>query len=195
MLTPDQVTTLRDRTLAMLAQIGLRVESDELVEIMLGKGCAQHPQTGRVLIPGGLVDDLVAVLEPHRAADDDDQALHPACGIDWAHWLMWTGQKERLRERMKTEFLMSAFDCGPTRYYDYASGQSVPVDTDIFIAMKKLAQATPEIGYISTWYRQDVPKQTERIESLVLALEYTTKVDGIEAIDPAVIEYLVRIGE
>jgi len=195
MLTPDQVTTLRDRTLALLAQIGLRVESDELVEIMLGQGCTSHPQTGRVLIPGGLVDELVAKLAPHQWLDDDDQALHPVCGIDWAHWLMWTGQKASLRERMKTEFLMSAFDCGPTRYYDYASGQDFPVDTDIFIAMKKLAQATPEIGYISTWYRQDVPKQTERIESLVLALEYTDKVDGIEAIDPPVIEYLVRIGE
>jgi len=69
------------------------------------------------------------------------------------------------------------------------------VDTDIFITMKKLAEATPEIGYISTWYRQGVPKETERIDSLVLALEYTTKVDGIEAIDPAVIKYLVGIGE
>jgi trimethylamine--corrinoid protein Co-methyltransferase len=195
MLTPDQVATLRDRTLTLLAQVGLRVESDELTQIMLDRGCTQHAQTGRVLIPAGLVNDLVAQLTPHQWLDDDDQSLHPACGIDWTHWLMWTGQKDAVRERMKTEFLMSAFDCGPTTYYDYRAGCSRPVDTDIFITMKKLAQATPEIGYISTWYRQDVPKQTERIESLVLALEYTDKVDGIEAIDPPVIEYLVRIGE
>ena len=195
MLTPDQVTLLRDRTLTMLGEVGLRVESDELVQIMLDRGCASHPQTGRVLIPAGLVGELVAKLTPHQWLDDDDQRLHPACGIDWAHWLMWTGQQEAVRERMKTAFLMSAFDCGPTTFYDYPTGCSRPVDTDIFITMMKLAQATPEIGYISTWYRQDVPKQTERIESLVLALEYTDKVDGIEAIDPAVIEYLVRIGE
>jgi len=195
MLKADQIAVLRDRTLSLLGEVGMRVESDDLVAIMLAKGCRQHPQTGRVLIPTGLVNELTARLAPHQWLDDDDQSLHPYCGIDWAHWIMWTGQKESLRERMKTEFLMSAFDCGPTTFYDYASGQSRPVDTDIFITMKKLAEATPEIGYISTWYRQDVPKETERIESLVLALQYTTKVDGIEAIDPAVIKYLVGIGE
>ncbi|MCE5240726.1 trimethylamine methyltransferase family protein [bacterium] len=195
MLTPDQVTVLRDRTLRMLAEVGLRVESDELVQIMLAHGCRLHPQTGRVRIPAGLVDELVAKLAPNQWLDDDDQSLHPYCGIDWTHWLMWTGQKEAIRERMQSEFLMSAFDCGPTTCYDYPAGCSRPVDTDIFITMKKLAQATPEIGYISTWYRQDVPRGTERIESLVLALQYTTKVDGIEAIDPAVIKYLVEIGE
>lgn len=195
MLQTDQIGILRDRTLTMLADVGMRVENDELVQIMLARGCRQHPQTGRVLIPAGLIHELVAALQPHQWLDDDDQSMHPYCGIDWAHWLMWTGQKDSVRERMKTEFLMSAFDCGPTTFYDYPTGQSRPVDTDIFITMKKLAQATPEVGYISTWYRQDCPKETERIESLVLALQYTTKVDGIEAIDPAVIKYLVGIGE
>ena len=48
-------------------------------------------------------------------ADLDDQTLMTWCGPDWAHWLMWTGQKTQVRERMETEFLMSAFDCGPTQ--------------------------------------------------------------------------------
>jgi trimethylamine:corrinoid methyltransferase-like protein len=195
MLTAIQIEMLRDRTLKLLGEVGLRVENDELVQIMLGRGCTQHATTGRVLIPAALVADMVATLEPHRAEDADDQALHPYCGIDWAHWLMWTGQKQGVRERMKSEFLMSAFDCGPTTLYDYQAGGPRPVDTDVFITMKKFAQATPEIGYISTWYRQGVPKETERIESLVLALQYTDKVDGIEAIDPAVIKYLVEAGE
>lgn len=195
MLKPEQIERLRDRTLQLLAETGMRVESDELVQIMLARGCTQHPVTGRVLIPAGLVDELVAKLSPNQAADADDQSLHPYCGIDWTHWLMWTGQKEAVRARMGREFLMSAFDCGPTTYYDYRTGQSLPVNTDLFITMKKLAQATPEIGYISTWYRQDVPKETERLESLVLALQYTDKVDGIEAIDPAIIKYLVEAGE
>ena len=34
---------------------------------------------------------------------------------------MWTGQKQAVRERLRGEFLMSAFDCGPTTYYDYPS--------------------------------------------------------------------------
>jgi trimethylamine---corrinoid protein Co-methyltransferase len=195
MLSTTQVEVLRDRTLTLLGEVGLRVESEALVTTMLARGCRLQPATGRVLIPAALVGDLVARLAPNQWLDADDQSLHPFCGIDWTHWLMWTGQKSAVRERLRSEFLMSAFDCGPTTYFDYATGQPRPVDTDLFITMKKFAQATPEIGYISTWYRQDVPKETERIESLVLALQYTDKVDGIEAIDPAVIKYLVEAGE
>jgi trimethylamine--corrinoid protein Co-methyltransferase len=185
---------LRAKTLQLLGEVGLKVEHEELSAIMLERGCSQSADH-RIRIPEGLVEEMVAYLETTRAEDDDDQELVPWCGPDWAHWLMWSGQKEQMRERMKTEFLIQAFDCGPTQYYDYPGRRLMAVDTDIFIEMMKLAEATPEIGYISTWYRQDVPQPTERIASLILGLQYTTKVDGIESIDPAAIKYLVEIGE
>jgi trimethylamine:corrinoid methyltransferase-like protein len=185
---------LRDKTLQLLGEVGLKVENEELTALMLAKGCTRAP-SGRVRIPGGLVADLVAYQETTRAQDEDDQSLVPWCGPDWTHWLMWTGTKDAVRERLGREFLMPAFDCGPTQLYDYPTQQRVPVDTRIFIQMMKLAEATPEIGYVSTWYRQDVPQATERLASLVLGLQHTSKVDGIEAIDPAVIKYLVEMGE
>ncbi len=185
---------LKRKTLQLLAEVGVKIEHDELVPIMLAKGCTQAA-SGRVRIPAGLIDEFVTAQEKTRAEDDDDQQLHPWCGIDWTHSLMWSGQKEQIRERLQTEFLMSAFDCGPTHYYDYQTGEAVAVNTDIFVEMMKLAEATPEIGYISTWYRQDVPQPTERIASLILGLQHTKKVDGIESIDPAVIKYLIEIGE
>ncbi len=185
---------LRDKTLELLADVGLKVEHDGLAAIMLQAGCSQSP-SGRIRIPGELIDDLVAYQQATRAEDDDDQELVAWCGPDWAHWLMWTGQKQQMRERMRHEFLMSAFDCGPTAYHDYRVDAVRPVDTRVFIEMMKLAEATPEIGYVSTWYRQDVPQPTERIASLVLALQYTSKVDGIEAMNAGVIKYLLEIGE
>jgi len=185
---------LKQKALQMLLDVGMEIQSEQLVAAMLAKGCKELP-SGRIQIPTELVDELVASQELTQAEDDDTQRLHPFCGIDWTHWIVWTGQKERIKERLETEFLMSAFDCGPTNYYDYQARTARPVNTDIFIEMKKFAQATPEIGYISTWYRQDVPGATERIASLILALQYTDKVDGIEAINPAGIKYLVEIGE
>ncbi|MGC9316802.1 MAG: trimethylamine methyltransferase family protein [Armatimonadota bacterium] len=185
---------LRDRTLELLADVGLKVDHEDLAERMLARGCSQAP-SGRIRIPGQLIDELVAYLETTRPEDDDDQDLVPWCGPDWAHWIMWTGQKQQMRQRMRHEFLMSAFDCGPTQYYDYESDRLLPVNTDVLIEMMKLAEATPEIGYISTWYRQDVPQPTERLASLVLALQYTSKVDGIEAMNAESIKYLVEIGE
>jgi len=185
---------LRDATLHVLGKVGIKVEHDEMSALMLAKGCTQSA-TGRMLIPAEMIAQLTASQVLSQAEDDDDQELLAPCGPDWSHWVMWTGQKREVKERMRSEFLMSAFDCGPTRYHDYRTGQLVPVNTDIFIQMKKLAESTPEIGYISTWYRQDVPQPTERIASLILGLQYTSKVDGIEAIDPAGMKYLVQIGE
>lgn len=188
------VAELKDRALQMLMDVGMDIQNEPLVSAMLAKGCVEL-SSGRIGIPHELVSEFVARQKSTQTEDADDQSMHPFCGIDWTHWLMWTGQKNAVRERMKSEFLMSAFDCGPTRYYDYRTGRDLPVNTEIFVDMMKLAQATPEIGYISTWYRQDVPEATERIASLLLALHYTDKTDGIEAIEPAVIKYLVEIGE
>lgn len=187
-------TLLRDRALELLADIGLKVEHEELAREMLAGGCTLGP-TGRVRVPAELVAEFAAAQESTRAQDDDDQELVPWCGPDWAHWLIWTGRKDEMRARMQREFLMSAFDCGPTQFHDYRGARRLPVDTGIFIEMMKLAEATPEVGYISTWYRQDVPQATERIASLVLALQYTSKVDGIEAMHAGAIKYLLDIGE
>jgi len=185
---------LKAKTLQLLGKVGLRVEHEELAGIMLAQGCTEAPD-GRIRIPASLIADLVAHQEQTRAEDDDDQKLVPPCGPDWAHWILWTRQKAQVRERMKREFLMQAFDCGPTQYCDYRASRLVPVDTPIFVEMMKLAEATPEIGYISTWYRQDVPPATERLASLILGMQVTSKVDGIEAIDPPMIKYLVEVGE
>jgi len=185
---------LKEKTVQLLAEVGIDIEHEELAGIMLDKGCKEAP-TGRIRIPPELIEEFVAAQEKTRSQDDRDQQLHPWCGIDWTHWLMWTGQEEHMRQRLETDFVMSAFDCGPTHYYDYQAAEAVAVTTEIFVEMMKFAEATPEIGYISTWYRQDVPQPTERIASLILGLQHTTKVDGIESIDPAVIKYLVEIGE
>lgn len=172
----------------------MTVESDEIVAAMLAKGCKEAP-SGRILIPVGLIEEMASSQRKTQEADDDDQRLHWRCGIDWAHHIIWGNKQEEMHRRHRSELLMSAFDCGPTTYYDYAASKIVPIDTDIFTQMMKFAQATPEIGYISTWTRQDVPQQTERIASLVLGLKLTDKVDGIEAIDPPVIKYLKEISE
>ena len=108
---------------------------------------------------------------------------------------MWNGERDDMLEKAQKEFGMSAFDCGPTKYYDDNLKKAVSVDTNILIDMMKLAEATPEIGYISTWYRSDVDPRIERVDSLVTALKYTKKVDGIEAIYPEVIKYLKEASE
>jgi len=191
MVSEAKLQQLRDRVYKMLAEVGLRVESEELTGIMLKKGCTTSP-SGRVRIPRQIIDEMVQFQKPKQAQDEKDQEVLASCGPDWAHHIVWHNQQDQILAKQKEMLFMSAFDCGPTRYYDYEQRKLSPVDTDIFIEIKKFAQATPEIGYISTWYRQEVSPKIERLESLVLGLKYTDKLDGIEAIYPEVIKYLVE---
>ena len=178
----------------MLWETGMKIENERIRSAMLEAGCRQAP-SGRIRIPNKLVEEMAAVQKKTQEQDQRDQELHLQCGIDWAHHVIWRDKQNSMRQALQSRLLVSAFDCGPTTYFDYAQEKIVPVDTDVFVTAKKFAQATPEIGYISTWYRQDVPQATERIDSLVLALKHTDKVDGIEAIDPATIKYLKEISE
>ena len=194
MLSETENECLRDKTCQLLREEGMKIESERITAALVDSGCTQAP-SGRIRIPEGLIEEMASAQSKTQDDDAKDQELHFQCGIDWAHHIIWNGKQDETRRLLKSRLLISAFDCGPTTYYDYAQQKIVPVNTDIFTDAMKFAQATPEIGYISTWYRQDVPQEIERIASLVLGLQYTDKVDGIEAIDPAVIKYLQEISE
>jgi trimethylamine---corrinoid protein Co-methyltransferase len=194
MLSTEQKGLLRDKVYHLLWDAGMKIENERIVAAMLGRGCEQAP-SGRIRIPSELIEEMSRVQKNTQQQDEKDQELHFQCGIDWAHHIIWNGKQAQVKNLLQSRLMMSAFDCGPTTYYDYANRKTVPVDTEIFTTVMKFAQATPEIGYVSTWYRQDVPQQIERIASLVLGLEYTDKLDGIEAIDPALIKYLKEISE
>jgi len=194
MLSATENECLKDKTHQLLREEGMKIESERIAAALLDSGCTQAP-SGRIRIPEKLIEEMASSQRKTQDDDAKDQELHFQCGIDWAHHIIWNAKQDETRRLLQSRLLMSAFDCGPTTYYDYTKQKIVPVDTEIFTDMMKFAQATPEIGYISTWYRQDVPQQIERIASLVLGLRYTDKVDGIEAIDPAVIKYLQEISE
>ena len=188
MLTDAQVDQLAAKALHLVKNIGIVVENDEVTKLCLEKGC-KAGSDHRIRIPGEIIDEMVAFLEPTREEYERDHELVHTCGPDWAHHLMWTRQQEAFREQYRKQFLMQAFDCGPTVYYDHREGESIPVDGSVFETMLKFAQATPEIGYTSMWYRQDMPPEIERIDALRTAMDFTDKFAGIEAIDPEVVKY------
>ena len=174
MLADNQKELLRNKTCRLLETEGLKVESEELVQAMLQRGCEQTPSQ-RVRIPAKLIEEMADKQKQTQRQDDEDQELMWQCGPDWAHDIIWNRRQGEFRDKFRTQFLMSAFDCGPTLYHDYAGQENRPIDTEIHIEMCKFAQATPEVGYMSTWYRQDVPAKIERLESLVMGLKYTDK--------------------
>lgn len=188
MLKRVDMDELEEKTCRLLEEVGIAVENDELTALCLAAGCtagADH----RVRIPRRIIAEMVAHQQKTAAQYERDHALVLTCGPDWAHHLIWTRQADAFRERYRTQFLMQAFDCGPSTFLDPSSGQRMPVNGDVFTMMMKFAEATPEIGYTSTWYRQDLSPRIERIDSLVNGLKLTRKLDGIECINPEVIKY------
>jgi len=163
-LTSEQKELLKEKVYRLLEEVGMKIENEEIESILLKNGCEETP-SGRIRILRKLIEEMSIYQKKTQKEDDEDQTLHLQCGIDWAHSIIWNRRQNEIRQRLQSKFMMSAFDCGPTKYYDYQNKKLIPVDTRIFIEMMKFAQSTPEIGYISTWYRQDVPQKTERMDS------------------------------
>lgn len=189
MVTASDLEELEQKTLRLLQDVGIQVANDEVTQRCLRKGC-KAAADGRVKIPHELIEEVVSFQRPTQDEYERNHELVYYCGPDWTHYLVWTGQAETFRETYKQQFLMQAFDCGPTTYYDYPANAVKPVDSAVFDAMMKFAEATPEIGYTSMWYRQDVPPAIERLDSLRRSMELTSKFTGIEAIYPEVVKYL-----
>lgn len=194
MLKASQIDQIEEKVIELLERVGIAVESDEVTRLCVARGCTTA-EGHRVRIPRRVVADMAASQRRTEREFESHHELVPLCGPDWAHHLEWTRGQDAFRELYKTRFLTQAFDCGPITYYDYPAGRSRPVDTGIFDAMMRFAEATPEIGYTSMWYRQDVPPEIERLASLRRAMNLTTKFAGIEAIYPEVVKYLKEVSE
>ena len=187
--TPD-VDILVEKVYVLLEKAGIWVPNEELAEMCRRRGCRSGADR-RVRIPRELIREMVEFQQRTQAAYERDHELVYTCGPDWAHHLMWTRQADAFRAAYAARFQMQAFDCGPTTYYDYRRETVRPVDGEIFAEMLRFAEATPEIGYISTAGTARTSRRViERLQSLVEGLKITGKLDGIEAIEPQMIKYL-----
>jgi len=194
MLKASDVEKLAEKAVKLIADVGIEVENDEVTKLCLEKGCKKG-DGHRIRIPREVINEMVAFQKKTQDEYERNHELINYCGPDWTHHLMWTGRTEAFREEYKRRFLMQAFDCGPTTFFDYPRNSVMAVDSGVFETMLKLAQAMPEIGYTSMWYRQDIHPQIERIDALRRAMEFTDKFAGIEAIYPEVVKYMKEASE
>lgn len=183
LLTSDEIAVLREKVLALLGDVGLKVEHEEVRGLLMARGCTPAVD-GRLRLPAGLVADFVSLQESRR---DEPGATPPVTGA---------GGSAEVKPRPRVSAVMGcAFGPGPTRYHDYASGQTLPVNMAICTEMMKFADATPEIARVAPWFRQDVPRLTSAVENLVTALKLTRKTVGLDALNPFEVRYLVEISE
>lgn len=196
MLTEEDKEILKDKVYQLLWDVGMKLENDEIIDIMLKKGCKLSPHN-RIIFPKVIIDEFIASQKKSQGLDDDDQSLHIhyGPGVAWSHFIIYTGKKEEMKKKIGLEFKTSMFGSGPTKFYDYPNKRVLPIDTEIFIEMMKFAQSTPQIGYIAPLYRHDVSAQIERLDSLILGLKYTDKYGGFDVMFPEQIKYIKEISD
>jgi len=197
MLTNSQIDVLERDVCRLLGDVGMSFENAEVRALLVKKGCTETPE-GRTRIPRELIRELTDYQKRTQAEDADDQGLMHLCGpgVAWAHFIIYKGQKERARKEAGERFRMSIFGSGANKIYDSATGAAESVTTDGYIRMLKLVSATPEFGYIAPFYRVDGHPRLERLEALVLGLQYAPdEVAGVEPMYPEEIKYIREIGE
>jgi len=182
LLSADDIAVLRKQTLSLVTEVGLKVDHEAVQQLLLAAGCTLAPD-GRARFPACLIADFVALQEARRA--EEQASARPQAS-----------QAPAPATRSRPPGLMGcAFGPGPTRYYDYDSGQTLPVSTALAADMMRLADATPEIARVAPWFRQDIPHGASAVDNLVFALRLTRKSVGIDALNPAELKYLAEISE
>jgi trimethylamine:corrinoid methyltransferase-like protein len=187
LLTADEIAVLRDQAVSLITEVGLKVDHEAVQQLLLAAGCTLAPD-GRVRFPASLVADFVALQEARRAEERTAAQLEasPVAAAD-------------TRPRL-SGLMGGAFSPGPTRYYDYDTGQTLPVSTALAADMMRLAEATPEIFRVAPWFRQDIAsagkhRRASAVDDLVFALKLTRKTAGLDALNPAEVKYLAEISE
>lgn len=179
LLDKSQLEKLRQKVYKLLDRVGMKIDSEEIVSALAKKGCHAGAD-GRIRMPREALCELVE-LQKSRVVAAQASAARLA--------------KPSEPTESTPVVIPCAFSPGPTAYYDFDQRAEGPVTTKVFSDIIKFADATPEIGRVHPWYRQDSPPEIEGIESLVLGLKLSKKISPLDAIFPKQVRYLAEISE
>jgi trimethylamine:corrinoid methyltransferase-like protein len=85
-LSDVDIAELRSQTLSLVTEVGLRVDHEQVQQLLLSAGCTLSPD-GRVRLPASLVADFVALQESRRADEQaaPDRSRHTVAVIHLVH--------------------------------------------------------------------------------------------------------------
>ena len=198
-----QLDRLEAEVLNLLENTGLGVAHDEVAALLEKRGCRPAAK-GRLRIPRELLSETIAAQQTRAAAESSADDPHPPTPTP----ALRQTPPDRLPPPPNRfpgfatpgasggpALLEAAFCPGPIRYYDLERRAAVDLTDAIADDMMRLAEATPEVASVHCWWRRDAEPEVECIANLVRALKLTRKATGLDAIYPAQVKYLVRIGE
>lgn len=175
LFTESQFEQMGTEVAQVLAEVGYAVDHPR-VRAMAGKaGCRESPQ-GRLLFSAEQIDCLRRRLLAQYPPVDLD------AGVGIVH--------------PRREFRAHLGNLTP-KYFNYASGKAEGGDARNFADLMRFAQMDPRVtGVGIPVSRQDIPPQTEQLESILAMATMTDKSLGsADPLIPETVPYLAAMGE
>jgi len=184
-LTADEMETIHDSALAILSDVGMRIDHDEALDCLARAGC-QVDRGGRVVkfprkVVRGWVDRMRREFA-ERAEPEGMAVRYSRVGF----------RAEPLR--VHPDFTVSAGGYNAF-IYDLDGVRRRPTIEDTRAALRLVAQLD-QIAYTGIpCAAADVPLPLRPVTMVAELVKHTDKLGGIEALTPADVEWISRIGE
>lgn len=155
-LAAEQVIVMRDRAAAFLAQRGVRIDSDAMLDVLSAHGAEVESGTGVVRIPTALVD---AALASAPSAVD-------LCALD--------SERDVTAPDAGRGFLFRT-NTGAVGWLDPETGEHRRITSSDIAEWGRLADALDEVDFVAFPTPEDVPGATADVHALRTLLTVTGK--------------------
>lgn len=171
LLKDEQVEPLADGVIAVLEQVGILCQNDELLQALDAAGAQVDFPAQRARFPRAMVREYVAQIRREQDAVEGQESFHAP-----------------VPPTMETQIAQ--------HFYDHAGRETRSGNTRDFITCAKLGEVLHgEQGVGHALLSTDVPPLLEPLNAALLLTEYATKPSGVYPWNYRQIDYLIEMAE
>ena len=174
LLTDDDLQRIEDAALRILAEAGMRFESEQLLDYLEAGGARIDPARYRAFLSEEMVGRTLEALKPPTEEHDVARLVSREMG-----------------EEFSLDFGYEAFFL-----YDWPQKDRRGADESDIIQLIKLGDVIPEVGTVGLpVLNSKTDQRIEALEAVALLLRYTGKHRGAGIRTPAQVPYMIEIDQ
>lgn len=194
LLTPDEMSMLHDRALDLLADPGMRIEDERILQALARQGASVDLARLTVRFPRQLVESTIELARQEEAArlagGHSEQDAANALTFSW-----------HTAYASRTPPVQVSLGGGCPFYYDYPAGRSRYATASDFLRLVHLGEGLPEVTTVGNavhYLREDdgseVPPKLVAIKGAAIVAKHSSKPGCTAIIDWRQLEFLMEIG-
>jgi trimethylamine---corrinoid protein Co-methyltransferase len=184
-LKSEEMETIHRNALRILAEIGMKIDHDEALDYLQSVGCKINRDKKHVLFPEDIVQKYIDKMRDDFAARQYPEKMT----VRYSH-IRFKKEPFGIHE----DFTISAG--GYCVFIHDLDGNRRPATLEDTRDALKIVAQLDQINYSGLPVAaQDVPLPIRPVKMVAELVKATTKIGGIEALNPFDIKYISRIGE